>query len=473
MALSTQLSNIAKMLSQNGGGVGIPDDPEEQTKLQQSGVTDPLISMMGQAGMNLFGGSNASVAGQKRQEVQNLKDSLKTVDLTSSTGMLDAAKQYQEGGYPEQAISLIKQAQEAKILENQRTKLAQQRLAYQEQATKLGFPEVAASIESASPEDLRDTGKFLREKQALEIVIKNGVPARKAWAKGNGIVWEEGFAKITDAQFMDTMTGLSADLKPYSINGENVTLPTRSGQVKYEERWRPANSVEGLAPVISRSVQTVAKASGEALGQLYDSQIDNVNDSYNATKVAVGELATNKRTLDLVNRGIPTGKFAGVEQWIMSVVADLPGVPESFADDVSTGEQFIKLRGKELLAIIPILGPPVSDVDIRTAERIIGATYTDTEATMRAYLELENISKRATIASHNELVGRLRQQQPNSESWQTGVDFYSIDNDISAYEDIDFSRPEPPATVNSQRQSILDEVFNLGNSMSGGMGVGP
>lgn len=465
MALSTQLSNIAKMLSQNGGGVGIPDDPREQTKLQQAGVTDPLISMMGQAGMGLFGGSNASEGQILRDRTKRVREDIGEFDLGTSGGLKKAAGVYQKAGMPEKALDLIRKSQERLVFETDQTNLNKARLQTSERLKKQGMEDAAKEALTASPGRLQELQKRSTTQEDQDRTITNSIPARKRVAESLGLPWTKTLAEASEENFNKITSGEERKtLEPYSQGGKNLLLPTVGDSVYINGKWLRGDDLPAdLQPVINETIQRVSKMNATIAEESGKFIVGDMAESLKGSEEAYSTLHNNRRMLALVNKGIPSGATGELQQFFMSVVAEIPGVDPAIGLTVSDGEQYIQLKGKQLLKILPDLGPPLSDKDVEKAEVLIGMTFTSREETMRAILELESIAARAKIWQHKSQVEIFRNVVKDSEA-ENMVNYFNPQRDMEQFKNMDFSKPvpqDPSGIPMAERPTNADGIIVL------------
>lgn len=286
------------------------------------------------------------------------------------------------------------------------------------QATKLNLPETADMLIGGG--DVTIATKQILEAEERGILSKQGRKGKLAVAQSknageavyNGIKNGD-YDDISDTLFLEQMKGEKADLKIYqqTVDGRSVSKPFRvnpAGKIwdSTVNKWvNPSEMGLSQAPQIT---QVLSEANNIAK-TLTDGATKNYLELNEAANTASEILILNARSTQIMNEGIKTGFGAEFRLNTARLAKELGLVPKSM-DDVAATEEFIAIRARQLMKLLPAFGAGsgISDRDVDIARGIAGGDIKLSEDALRRILAMEELLARDLITKNNTSLGRLQ-----------------------------------------------------------------
>jgi len=338
------------------------------------------------------------------QEMANL-------DLGTVTGLKKLAKLQQLRNNPVAAAKSIAQAQQLEQAGKQREQLIAQ-------AVKLGLPETAEMLRGGG--DIEIATKQVLEAEERSIISKQGRKGKIAVAQSKNAgqpvydaIKKGDYDNISDTLFLEQMKGEKADLKVFqqTIEGRPVSKPFRineAGKVwdSTVSKWvNPSELGLTQAPQITQ----VLSEANTITNALTDGATKNYLELNEAANTASEILTLNTRSTQIMNEGIKTGFGAEFRLNAARLAKELGLVPQSM-DDVAATEEFVAIRARQLMKLLPAFGAGsgISDRDVDIARGIAGGDIKLSEDALRRILSMEETLARDLITKNNTSLERLQ-----------------------------------------------------------------
>ena len=383
-----------------------PIDPRLNMQQQQLALGANATKMMqgGMESMRRSAGGEAPVAQQlqmamSKLNLQNPDDLRKLISIQTATGDTAGA------------------AKTASMLQAMR-QAGKQREQLIAQATKLKLPETAEMLRGGG--DIEIATKQVLEAEERSIISKQGRKGKIAVAQSKNAgqpvydaIKNGDYDDISDTLFLEQMKGEKADLKVFqqTIEGRPVSKPFRineAGKVwdSTVDNWvNPSELGLTQAPQITQvlsEANTITKA-------LTGGATKNYLELNEAANTASEILTLNTRSTQIMNEGIKTGFGAEFRLNAARLAKELGLVPQSM-DDVAATEEFVAIRARQLMKLLPAFGAGsgISDRDVDIARGIAGGDIKLSEDALRRILSMEENLARDLITKNNTSLERLQ-----------------------------------------------------------------
>lgn len=338
---------------------------------------------------NLSGGKidNYSMMTPEARQTQGRGDLAKQ-DLSTADGLENAANIYSKMGNNKAAMEAGALANDRRLAEEALLKEQRTRESLARRATVIGRPGLSESILAGSS-DIAQDQKTITELETERLVIKGGVPARRALAINAGISKEQFDAQdlgdLTVQQFQNVLSGRKGDAKAYQMAGVGpVSMRTNEYGYVFDPKdntWKEPSAM-GLSANVA--LQKITNISSNVVERLALGGVDNFIDLYTNVKDDVAVLDIIDRNLALIP-DMATGKTEGIEQWLLEMGAEL-GVENTASNQQEYMANIGKLVGKEITAFGS--GTGLSDKDMEFAKDIAGANPVNTPEALTRILKM-------------------------------------------------------------------------------------
>jgi hypothetical protein len=285
------------------------------------------------------------------------------------------------------------------------------------QAKKLNLEDTADLLVGGGPLELAE--KQILEAEERNIVSKQGRKGRAAVAGSKGAgdaviqaIMKGEYDNISDSLFLEQMSGEKAELKTFKqvVDGKEIVRPFRineSGKVYNSSTEKWVNPVDlGLtqAPQVTKDISEANTFSAK----LTKGAADNFLELNEAARTAEEILTLNSRSKVLMDEGIKTGFGANFRLNTARLAKELGLVPKSM-DDIAASEEFIAIRARQLMKLLPAFGSGsgISDRDVDIARGIAGGDVSLDEEALRRILYMEETLARDLIAKNNKSLERM------------------------------------------------------------------
>lgn len=337
----------------------------------------------------LSGGTidNYSMMTPEARQAQGRGD-LAEQDLSTADGLEAAANIYAKIGNNKESMAAGALANDRRIAEDAKLKEQKTRESLSRRATAVGRPGLASSI-LAGASDIPQDQKTVTELETEKLVIKGGLPARRALAVNAGITKEQFDAQdlgdLTVQQFQNVLSGRKGDAKAYQMTGVGpVSMRTNEYGYVFDPKdntWKEPSAM-GLSANVA--LQKITNISNNVVEKLALGGVDNFIDLYNNVRDDVAVLDIIDRNLSLIP-DMATGATAPIEQWMLEMGAEL-GVENTAANQQEYMANIGKLVGKEITAFGS--GTGLSDKDMEFAKDIAGANPVNTPEALTRILKM-------------------------------------------------------------------------------------
>ena len=356
-------------------------------------------------------GQNLSNATGQASPEQAIQMGMAKLDLTSVKGLTTLAQMQQLRGDTAGAAKTASMIQAMRQAGKQREQLI-------EQATKLKLPETAEMLRGGG--DIEIATKQVLEAEERSIISKQGRKGKIAVAQSKNAgqpvydaIKNGDYDDISDTLFLEQMKGEKADLKVFqqTIEGRPISKPFRindAGKVwdSTVSKWvNPSELGLTQAPQITQvlsEANTITKA-------LTGGATKNYLELNEAANTASEILTLNTRSTQIMNEGIKTGFGAEFRLNAARLAKELGLVPQSM-DDVAATEEFVAIRARQLMKLLPAFGAGsgISDRDVDIARGIAGGDIKLSEDALRRILSMEETLARDLITKNNTSLERLQ-----------------------------------------------------------------
>ena len=320
-------------------------------------------------------GQNLSNAVGTPSPEQAIQMGMGKLDLTSIKGLTTLAEMQQLRGDTAGAAKTAAKVQAMRQAGKQREQLIAQ-------ATKLKLPETAEMLRGGG--DIEIATKQVLEAEERSIISKQGRKGKIAVAQSKNAgqpvydaIKNGDYDNISDTLFLEQMKGEKADLKVFqqTIEGRPVSKPFRineAGKVwdSTVSKWvNPSELGLTQAPQITQ----VLSEANTITNALTDGATKNYLELNEAANTASEILTLNTRSKQIMNEGIKTGFGAEFRLNAARLAKELGLVPQSM-DDVAATEEFVAIRARQLMKLLPAFGAGsgISDRDVDIARGIAG-----------------------------------------------------------------------------------------------------
>lgn len=356
-------------------------------------------------------GQNLSNAVGQASPEQAIQMGMGQLDLTSIKGLTTLAEMQQLRGDMAGAAKTASQVQAMRQAGKQREQLIAQ-------ATKLKLPETAEMLRGGG--DIEIATKQILEAEERSIISKQGRKGKIAVAQSKNAgqpvydaIKNGDYDDISDTLFLEQMKGEKADLKVFqqTIEGRPVSKPFRineAGKVwdSTVDKWvNPSELGLTQAPQITQ----VLSEANTITNALTDGATKNYLELNEAANTASEILTLNARSTRIMNEGIKTGFGAEFRLNAARLAKELGLVPQSM-DDVAATEEFVAIRARQLMKLLPAFGAGsgISDRDVDIARGIAGGDIKLSENALRRILSMEETLARDLITKNNTSLERLQ-----------------------------------------------------------------
>lgn len=356
-------------------------------------------------------GQNLSNAVGQASPEQAIQMGMGQLDLTSIKGLTTLAEMQQLRGDMAGAAKTASQVQAMRQAGKQREQLIAQ-------ATKLKLPETAEMLRGGG--DIEIATKQVLEAEERSIISKQGRKGKIAVAQSKNAgqpvydaIKNGDYDDISDTLFLEQMKGEKADLKVFqqTIEGRPVSKPFRineAGKVwdSTVDKWvNPSELGLTQAPQITQ----VLSEANTITNALTDGATKNYLELNEAANTASEILTLNARSTRIMNEGIKTGFGAEFRLNAARLAKELGLVPQSM-DDVAATEEFVAIRARQLMKLLPAFGAGsgISDRDVDIARGIAGGDIKLSENALRRILSMEETLARDLITKNNTSLERLQ-----------------------------------------------------------------
>ena len=356
-------------------------------------------------------GQNLSNAVGTPSPEQAIQMGMAKLDLTSIKGLTTLAEMQQLRGDTAGAAKTASQVQAMRQAGKQREQLIAQ-------ATKLKLPETAEMLRGGG--DIEIATKQVLEAEERSIISKQGRKGKIAVAQSKNAgqpvydaIKKGDYDNISDTLFLEQMKGEKADLKVFqqTIEGRPVSKPFRineAGKVwdSTVSKWvNPSELGLTQAPQITQ----VLSEANTITNALTDGATKNYLELNEAANTASEILTLNTRSTQIMNEGIKTGFGAEFRLNAARLAKELGLVPQSM-DDVAATEEFVAIRARQLMKLLPAFGAGsgISDRDVDIARGIAGGDIKLSEDALRRILSMEETLARDLITKNNTSLERLQ-----------------------------------------------------------------
>ena len=356
-------------------------------------------------------GQNLSNAVGTPSPEQAIQMGMAKLDLTSIKGLTTLAEMQQLRGDTAGAAKTASQVQAMRQAGKQREQLIAQ-------ATKLKLPETAEMLRGGG--DIEIATKQVLEAEERSIISKQGRKGKIAVAQSKNAgqpvydaIKNGDYDNISDTLFLEQMKGEKADLKVFqqTIEGRPVSKPFRineAGKVwdSTVSKWvNPSELGLTQAPQITQ----VLSEANTITNALTDGATKNYLELNEAANTASEILTLNTRSKQIMNEGIKTGFGAEFRLNAARLAKELGLVPQSM-DDVAATEEFVAIRARQLMKLLPAFGAGsgISDRDVDIARGIAGGDIKLSEDALRRILSMEETLARDLITKNNTSLERLQ-----------------------------------------------------------------
>ena len=356
-------------------------------------------------------GQNLSNAVGTPSPEQAIQMGMAKLDLTSIKGLTTLAEMQQLRGDTAGAAKTASQVQAMRQAGKQREQLIAQ-------ATKLKLPETAEMLRGGG--DIEIATKQVLEAEERSIISKQGRKGKIAVAQSKNAgqpvydaIKKGDYDDISDTLFLEQMKGEKADLKVFqqTIEGRPISKPFRindAGKVwdSTVSKWvNPSELGLTQAPQITQ----VLSEANTITNALTDGATKNYLELNEAANTASEILTLNTRSTQIMNEGIKTGFGAEFRLNAARLAKELGLVPQSM-DDVAATEEFVAIRARQLMKLLPAFGAGsgISDRDVDIARGIAGGDIKLSEDALRRILSMEETLARDLITKNNTSLERLQ-----------------------------------------------------------------
>jgi len=284
-------------------------------------------------------------------------------------------------------------------------------------ARALGLNDTADLVAGGAPTKAAE--EQILEAEERNIISKQGRKGKAALArsKNAGSVVVESILKgqydnMSDTLFLEHLRGEKAELKTFKqmVDGEETVRPFRvneSGQVYNASIDKWVNPVDlGLtqAPQVTKDISQA----NTFASRLTEGASNNFLELNEAARTAEEILTLNNRSKVLMDEGIKTGFGANFRLNTARLAKELGLVPMSL-DDVAATEEFIAIRARQLMKLLPAFGSGsgISDRDVDIARGIAGGDVSLDQEALRRILYMEETLARDLIEKNNKSLERM------------------------------------------------------------------
>ena len=356
-------------------------------------------------------GQNLSNAVGTPSPEQAIQMGMAKLDLTSIKGLTTLAEMQQLRGDTAGAAKTASQVQAMRQAGKQREQLIAQ-------ATKLKLPETAEMLRGGG--DIEIATKQVLEAEERSIISKQGRKGKIAVAQSKNAgqpvydaIKNGDYDNISDTLFLEQMKGEKADLKVFqqTIEGRPVSKPFRindAGKVWDSTVGKWVNPSE-LGLTQAPQITQVLSEANTITNALTDGATKNYLELNEAANTASEILTLNTRSTQIMNEGIKTGFGAEFRLNAARLAKELGLVPQSM-DDVAATEEFVAIRARQLMKLLPAFGAGsgISDRDVDIARGIAGGDIKLSEDALRRILSMEETLARDLITKNNTSLERLQ-----------------------------------------------------------------
>ena len=356
-------------------------------------------------------GQNLSNAVGTPSPEQAIQMGMAKLDLTSIKGLTTLAEMQQLRGDTAGAAKTASMIQAMRQAGKQREQLIAQ-------ATKLKLPETAEMLRGGG--DIEIATKQVLEAEERSIISKQGRKGKIAVAQSKNAgqpvydaIKKGDYDNISDTLFLEQMKGEKADLKVFqqTIEGRPVSKPFRindAGKVWDSTVGKWVNPSE-LGLTQAPQITQVLSEANTITNALTDGATKNYLELNEAANTASEILTLNTRSTQIMNEGIKTGFGAEFRLNAARLAKELGLVPQSM-DDVAATEEFVAIRARQLMKLLPAFGAGsgISDRDVDIARGIAGGDIKLSEDALRRILSMEETLARDLITKNNTSLERLQ-----------------------------------------------------------------
>jgi hypothetical protein len=384
-----------------------------------SGGIDPVTAGNAEQQRLAFGAQRAqgmqrgfrgAMGQDTRSPAERLQMAMANLDLSKSEDLRKLAQIQQATG---DLAGAAKTA--AMITEREKEKIYRENLVTK--ARSLGLDDTADVVAGGGSTELAE--KQVLEAEERNIISKQGRRGRAAVArsKGAGDAVVQGIMKgeydnTSDTLFLEQLRGEKAELKTFKqmVDGKEIIRPFRineSGKVYDASNDKWVNPVDlGLtqAPQVTKDISQA----NTFASKLTEGASNNFLELNEAARTAEEILTLNNRSKVLMDEGIKTGFGANFRLNTARLAKELGLVPQSM-DDVAATEEFIAIRARQLMKLLPAFGSGsgISDRDVDIARGIAGGDVSLDEKALRSILYMEETLARDLIEKNNKSLERM------------------------------------------------------------------
>jgi hypothetical protein len=298
---------------------------------------------------------------------------LRGIDPRDPNAQIKSLEIVAKYGTPEQiqnALIKIQKIQEGRQAAQQQKQYKQSLVA---RANAIGAEGLVESIQNASPEQLKELSKDLRQEEFKRIDTKRQQGAINAVAATFGLEPQD--VKDLSLEEVEKMGTLAegTDSKRFVIDDNVVQLPTRGGKVFYNNKWSFAEDV-GALEEDPRVTQVITKA-GRIGSGVEDIILKDFAETYDFASGAYQQAVDNNRSLELVDKGIYTGTFGNLKTELDKALSVLSGGLIDPSQTAVNTIEFVQSRAQKVLDRIKALGSGtgISNADLSFTKDMVGA----------------------------------------------------------------------------------------------------
>ena len=403
------------------GGAGQQINPSLSVQQQQLALGANAANMM-QGGMR-------SMQGQPPQGAQaaQLQKLMGDLDLNKTEDLGKLAEIMQMTGDTAGAGKIAAQLEARRIESTKREGLIGQ-------ARRLGLEETLDGLKSGM--DLEVATKQVLEAEERNIVSRQGRKGRAEVAKARNAgeevvkaILKGDFDNLSDTLFMARINGEKAELKTFKqvVEGKEIIKPFRineGGKVfdSTTKKWvNPSDLGLMQAPQLTKQL-TEANTLAAALTDGATTKFLELNEAANT---ASDVLTLNARSKVLMDEGVKTGFGAEFRLNTARLAKELGIVPQSM-DDIAATEEFIAIRARQLMKLLPAFGAGsgISDRDVDIAKGIAAGDIALSNEAISRILYMEETLARDLISKNNKTLSRLQRITGEGMSAEIAEGFY-------------------------------------------------
>jgi len=322
----------------------------------------------------LFARNLGGLVGMDMRSTQEKSQAeLRGIDPRDPNAQIKSLEIVAKYGTPEQiqnALIKIQKIQEGRQAAQQQKQYKQSLVA---RANAIGAEGLVESIQNASPEQLKELSKDLRQEEFKRIDTKRQQGAINAVAATFGLEPQD--VKDLSLEEVEKMGTLAegTDSKRFVIDDNVVQLPTRGGKVFYNNKWSFAEDV-GALEEDPRVTQVITKA-GRIGSGVEDIILKDFAETYDFASGAYQQAVDNNRSLELVDKGIYTGTFGNLKTELDKALSVLSGGLIDPSQTAVNTIEFVQSRAQKVLDRIKALGSGtgISNADLSFTKDMVGA----------------------------------------------------------------------------------------------------